>query len=787
MIASSFERAGCLLVAAMVGLVGLAPSIVGGDAVDEAPAVVMSDRDASCPSPTEGLAPRSGYLGGGAAVRFLGGRLGDVAARYGRTAAQLRDLFRSDPSLRTDPDGHLSSVEPPLPRDRELDEGAASFPLENTFLLNSRPGSKRTIFLDFDGAVVSGTAWNDNTGLPDDFYCGWSLDNDYADFNEAERGRVQSIWQRVAEDFAPFDVNVTTQDPGFEAIDRATASDDAYGTQVLISSDDTAHLHICNSSCGGMAGIGVFNDFKDPSVSDSHHAYWQPAWVFGYSAGAKFIAELASHEAGHNLGLWHDGRTRRGSLDETYYGGHGAWAPIMGSGLGRPLVQWSRGEYADANNREDDFTVMADHGLALIADEAPADSLDAPRLPAAAQGYISTRGDADTFALGDCAGPIEVSASPAPMSPNLDIRLELLDESGNVLQADNPPTSYERGDLIFGLDAGIQAVLPHGEYYARVDGVRFADPSTTGYSDYGSLGAYTITATGCDDEPSTPARPEAVTATSAPDGRSITLTWEAPDDDGGAPVEAYVLTKSDVTGPQEQAEVGGQDSTFTWTGLPGRMYWFTVRARNSAGEGPAEVVSIETPVVLPSGPTGVTATATADGRSATVSWQEPDDDGGAPLEAYVLTRTGVTEPLVTGGDARQFTWTGLTPGAVYVFGVAARTKAGVGQGASITMLMPSPTPLGPVVEDTTAPTVRFVVRPRRSAGRVVRFKVRANESGVLFEYRLDARTWKQCAAATRLKGLRFGTHRLRVRAIDPAGNVSPVIRARFATARHRRL
>ena len=33
-------------------------------------------------------------------------------------------------------------------------------PLSSTFSLHSRPGSKRTIYLDFDGATLEGTAWN---------------------------------------------------------------------------------------------------------------------------------------------------------------------------------------------------------------------------------------------------------------------------------------------------------------------------------------------------------------------------------------------------------------------------------------------------------------------------------------------------------------------------------------------------------------------------------------------------------------------------------------------------
>ena len=69
------------------------------------------------------------------------------------------------------------------------------------------------------------------------------------------------------------------------------------------------------------------------------------------------IAEAASHEMGHNMGLSHDGTS---SL--TYYGGHGAtasspsWGPIMGTGYGRNVSQWSKStEYYDGNQAQDDF------------------------------------------------------------------------------------------------------------------------------------------------------------------------------------------------------------------------------------------------------------------------------------------------------------------------------------------------------------------------------------------------------------------------------------------------
>jgi hypothetical protein len=45
---------------------------------------------------------------------------------------------------------------------------------------------------------------------------------------------VQYIWQRVAEDYAPFDVDVTTQVPAPDALTRTDSLDNVYGTTVRI-------------------------------------------------------------------------------------------------------------------------------------------------------------------------------------------------------------------------------------------------------------------------------------------------------------------------------------------------------------------------------------------------------------------------------------------------------------------------------------------------------------------------------------------------------------------------
>jgi hypothetical protein len=67
------------------------------------------------------------------------------------------------------------------------------------------------------------------------------------------------------------------------------------------------------------------------------------------------IAEAAAHEIGHTLGLSHDGVVGGSG----YYSGtaNGLWAPIMGAGYYCSMTQFSKGEYLNANNLEDDMAV----------------------------------------------------------------------------------------------------------------------------------------------------------------------------------------------------------------------------------------------------------------------------------------------------------------------------------------------------------------------------------------------------------------------------------------------
>ncbi len=416
------------------------------------------------------------------AIQVLADKLPDVAEWYGRTAEQFAAMIRKDHTCSIDRDGHLFFVDAFYEQavgDETPSVSGASFPYDQTFKLHSLPGSKKVIYIDFDGYVTTGTAWNTSFGDPINSPA-YNLDGDPLSFSNTELDRIQDIWKLVAEDFAPFDVDVTTEDPGQAAINRSSANDDRYGTRVVMTVDDFA-----NCGCGGFAYVGVFG---------YEGSNYKPAFVFNESlVGA---AEAVSHEAGHNLGLLHDG-IKNGAA---YYQGHGSgdtgWAPIMGVGYYQQLVHWSKGEYSNANNLEDDIQVIQNNGILLLADDHGSDMASSTTLDSVLSGstitlsgigLIERRNDVDFFSFMNGGGDVLINVNPAQLSPNLDIFAGLYDSSGTLIASSNPVDS---------LNASIDAnSLPAGEYFVMVDGVGKGDPLSSGYSDYASLGQYKISGT----------------------------------------------------------------------------------------------------------------------------------------------------------------------------------------------------------------------------------------------------------------------------------------------------
>ncbi len=348
------------------------------------------------------------------AIGKLGANLPAVAAYYGKTVSEFATQLRIDRSAWIDKSGRLVFIEKGLTTSgSDLAPSGAVFPPEQTFVLHSRPSSKRKIYLDFNGHTTTGSAWNSSYAVDPIVSPAFDLDGVPGTFSTAELNMIQNIWRRVAEDYAAFDVDVTTEQPPADQMTRLSSTDDTYGARALITKNFTAGTTSGDCGCGGFAYVGVF---------DNTNETYKTAFVFQDKLGnsEKSIAEAVSHEVGHNLGLSHDGTATLG-----YYQGHGTgatgWAPIMGVGYSRELVQFSKGEYLNANNKEDDFLVMQNNGVMFAADDfgnsiATAATLAGTPLNGIntydARGLVETPSDADVFKFASNAGTITIIAAP---------------------------------------------------------------------------------------------------------------------------------------------------------------------------------------------------------------------------------------------------------------------------------------------------------------------------------------------------------------------------------------
>ena len=569
---------------------------------------------------------------GRAALRQLGGALDVAAQRNSLEPAELTTLLRTDRTAWLDSHGRLYYIEPEVPAaQRRAPSTSVSAtplaPLSDTFLLHSRPGATKVVHLDFDGATVSGTAWNSQDGVGTS-HPAWDPAGNGATFTDGEKTSIQQVWAIVAEDFAPWDVDVTTEDPGVAGIVRSSVADESYGTHALITPSDDAYFKICGGGCGGVAYVDVFDQVNSP---------YQPAWVFPQRTGdaAKSIAEATTHEVGHNLGLSHDGTS-----GTSYYAGHSNWAPIMGSGL-KPVIQWSNGDYSNATSPDqDDLALITDTnphtfagGLSLVADEAGSTVATAAGSLPSSGAIITSRTDKDVFALGTCTGPVAVTASPAPVSPNLDISLDLLDAGGSVLDTDDPTSDFGDGSTAGGMGATVSITDGAGRsLFVRVDGVGTGSVDT-GYDDYGSIGHYTLDVT-CEGGGSTAEAPGAVTGLSASSSAptSATATWSAPADDGGSSITGYHVSLAG--GGTTLVSAGTTSHTFT--GLsPETTYTVQVAAVNAEGDGPTSSTQVTTQadeVVEPTdplaGPKITKGSYNRRGTKLTLKWAPVDDAAG---------------------------------------------------------------------------------------------------------------------------------------------------------------
>ena len=394
----------------------------------------------------------------------------DRGAGYVRTRRLLVELLEERRLL------SANALTSDLPRDLDV------------FGLHSYEGAAAVLYLDFNGHTTANTEWNTTYNDRQPIVTpAFSFDDDYKSFSIEECSAIYEIWRRVAEDYLPFNIDVTTEKP---------VGDNCSGANIqrVVIGGSCTDWYVDSGSTSGVAYIGSYGYAADV-----------PCFVFSENCAGSFkiIADAISHESGHTFGLLHDGCTTTTPAVE-YYPGSNGWGPIMGAPYGQELTQWSKGEYAGGANisngkiqsgQQDDLALIAakiaevnkvdgyradDYGDTIS--QAAAISLDDGS--GFVSGIIGRTADVDYFSFTGTGAALDFWVGGGPDVTNLDVLVKIYDSGGVVL------AEYDPLDTLFCAFTWESAA--DTTYYLSVTGTGKTVGSVVYYTNYGSLGAYDI-------------------------------------------------------------------------------------------------------------------------------------------------------------------------------------------------------------------------------------------------------------------------------------------------------
>jgi len=323
-------------------------------------------------------------------------------------------------------------------------------PLASLPALHSNPGAPTTIYLDFNGHVepVFGSYTNAATAVYD-------IDGDPTTLNDPELANIRTIWETVAEDFAPFNVDVTTVEPAVLAPGRPIADANGVALRIAIGPE-------VNGWAGGSYGKSFWGSFNNSGAN--------VAFAFsGATRPVAGIARYASMEAGFSC--WVPTQAWNGVI--------GGWEPITSAAIfsySTPAI-WYDGTDPYGYHQDDLADLAGCFGYR--ADDygdttATATALTQVGSAWSGAGIIGANTDVDVFSFTVPAeGAYRIAANAAAVAPNLDAVLELRNAAGQLIAVANPQDTQS---------AQIVKSLTPGKYYLSVQ--------STGV--YGWIGQYTV-------------------------------------------------------------------------------------------------------------------------------------------------------------------------------------------------------------------------------------------------------------------------------------------------------
>ena len=408
--------------------------------------------------------------------------------------------------------------------------------------LSSYPSAQATVFLDFDGHRVVSSVWNNGNPLN----CAASGLNDT---------QITEVFNRVAEDYRPFNINITTDSTIFLAAPLTKRM------RIIVTTTSGWYQGV-----GGVAYTGSFTWGDDT-----------PAFVFPdrLANSPKIIAECCTHESGHTVGLSHQSLySSTCTLVETYNSGIGTgeigWAPVMGNSYYKNLTGWNNGPTPNGcTTAQDNLSIItSQNGFTYRTDDHSDAANSNPALVTIANQVFSTAGTITTptdkdvfkFVLG-ARGALKLNAIPFSVNSttldgaNLDVKLTLLNSSY---------TTVNTYDVATVLKANIDTTLEAGTYYVSIQGT-----GNVNTSNYGSLGSYTISGTFV-EAGVLPIRDVALTGKS--DRGVHILNWDILADE---PIKTIIVQSStDGRSFSNLASIAGKDKSFSYApGINGDIFY----------------------------------------------------------------------------------------------------------------------------------------------------------------------------------------------------------------------
>jgi hypothetical protein len=344
-------------------------------------------------------------------------------------------------------------------------------------------GGKR-ILLDFTGYKMP-------DGRPSD---GFDIDGNMGGMNRTERAMIRDVWAFVAEDFAPFNVNVSTVegDPTFVFANEYRV---AIGSSARrFGEEDSSGIHYEEFPL-----VDAFLDRGDPYDAVYVFSWDILRWNGQQLEDAVYaIGSTASHEAGHGFGLGHKSDIDTDVIwpfdDEIreYSNGGPGWAPLMGDSVNWPDKRsiWTQervtlgpGVAADGDNDMLDLSDFLgyrpdDHGsrtdaatwLGALTPQDPTRTVG---------GVIEKRDDNDVFRFRVLSRSlVRVRLDVADVGANLDSTLSLMRRDGPTAV-----TFIASAAPADDLGATVEAWLSPGDYFIQVGSNRVFT---------GDVGRYTL-------------------------------------------------------------------------------------------------------------------------------------------------------------------------------------------------------------------------------------------------------------------------------------------------------